>query len=165
MNTGSPKTDKEILTTNQRWAELLIAGSLLLLFGFFAYHQLANTGFFTSKFGSFEMVCLYIPILIALTAPLLRAMIGFRNPARPFEAAGNLCLACGSLWLLVVFPFNYTHLADVLPTGMRFLLAWLTDDIARFILALQVIIGIGSALALMWQYFTRRGQMLYVTGR
>jgi hypothetical protein len=38
MNTVVDKTDKEALTTTQRWAELLIAFAMLL-FGFFAYHQ------------------------------------------------------------------------------------------------------------------------------
>ncbi len=165
MNMLTEKANKEILSPTARWAELLIVAALLLLFVFFAYHQFTNTGFFTSKFGVFEMVCLYGPILVSCSAPLVRALTRQRNIARPFEAAGDLCLACGSLWLLMIFPFQYAHFADVLPSALRFILAWVTDDVAKIVLALQVIVGIGSAFALTWQYLTRRGWVAYAAGR
>jgi hypothetical protein len=129
---------------------------MLLLFGFLAYHQIANTGFFTAKFGMLEMVCLYGPILLGITAPAVRAWTGYRNPARPFEAAASLFLAVGSLWLVIVFPLNYAHLADALPSTIRFVLAWVTDDIGKAVLVLQVIIGPISALLTIWKYLSIR---------
>jgi len=65
-----------------------------------------------------------------------------KNPARPFEVATNLCLALGSLWLAILFPFNFAHLAAVLPEAIRFVLAWITNDIGRLVLILQVLIGV-----------------------
>ena len=158
MTTFEEKTDKNRLTLPQRVGEVISVICLILLFSFFIYHQIAKTGFFTDKFGTLEMFCLYIPLLLGISAPAIRACTGHRNTARPFEAAASLCLALGSLWLLIVFPLNYTHLADALPTAIHFVLAWVTDDMAKFVLLLQVIIGPISALLTMWKYFSNRQQ-------
>ncbi len=165
MNNVANKNDKETLTMPQRAGELLLFFGLGLLLTFFVVHQIFNTGFFTSKFGTFEMVCLYVPIVIASLAPLVRALTGQRNPARPIEALGNLSLALGSLWLLIVFPFDYSHLADVLPNALQFLLAWITDNIARIVFVLQVIGAFISAIVLLWQYFSFRAHSSYTMMR
>ena len=164
MNNVANKNEQEFLTMPQRAGELLLVFGMGLLFTFFVVHQIFSTGFFTSKFGTFEIVCLYVPIGIASLAPLVRAITGQRNPARPIEALGSLCLAFGSLWLLIVFPFDYSHLADVLPNALRFLLAWITDNIARIVFVLQIIVAFISAIVLMWQFFARRAQMTYAPG-
>ncbi len=156
MKTAVAKTDNEILTTPQRWVELLAVAAMLLLFGFFVYHQVANTGFFTAKFGALEMLCLYGPILFSLAAPVARALNGRRNPARPLEIAMNLFMAIGSLWLLIVFPFNFSHLADVLPAAIRFVISWITNDIGKIILILQVIAGLITAILTTRKYLSFR---------
>ena len=79
------KTDHETLTPSQRWIgppATLVA--MLVLLGFFAAHQSANTRFFTDKFGTLEILALYVPILVSFAAPLAKAMDGRHNPARPF---------------------------------------------------------------------------------
>jgi hypothetical protein len=127
---------------------------MLLLLAFFAYHQWQNTGFFTDKFGWAEMLALYVPILISLGPPILRLLQGRRNPARPLEAAVDLSLAIGSLWLWINFPFNFAHLADPFPATMRFAFAWITNNIGRLILLLQVVIGGISSISTMASYLT-----------
>lgn len=155
MRTTEEQTEKEILSTWQRWAELLTIPAMLLIFSFFAYHQGAKTGFFTSKFEGLEIVCLYGPMLLSLAAPIIRAVSGRRNPARPLEAATNMFLAIGSLWLLQVFPFNFSHLADALPASLQFVLAWVTNEIGGFVLLLQVVVGALSAVLILGQYVAR----------
>lgn len=152
MRTTEEQTEKETLSAWQRWAELLIIPAMLLIFTFFAYHQGAKTGFFTDKFGTLEMVCLYGPLLLSLAAPIIRAVSGRRNPARPLEAATNIFLGIGSLWLLQVFPFNFSHLADALPAPLQFALAWITNELGGFVLLLQVVVGFLSAVLIMGQY-------------
>jgi hypothetical protein len=156
MKTVVEKTEKEVLSTSQRWGELISVVAMLLLFGFFAYHQGANTGFFTAKFGAVEMFCLYGPILFSLAAPGVRALHGRRNPARPLEVAMDVFLAIAALWLLMVFPFNFSHLADALPAAIRFILAWITNDIGKVVLILQVIVGPISAFVTMRKYLSVR---------
>ncbi len=156
MKTGGEKTDGEILPPAQRWAGLAALVAMVLLFGFFAIHQLANTGFFTAAFGSFEKVCLYGPILVAFAPAIVRALTGRHNPARPFEAASNLALAIGSLWLAIVFPFNFAHLTGVLPGGIRFIFSWINNDIGRLVIILQVIIGVIATPLTIFTFFSAR---------
>jgi hypothetical protein len=155
MNEIKVKPDKENLSSLERVAEVIIILAMLLLLSFFWYHQSARTGFFTAAFGGLEMLALYGPLALGISAPAIRAWTGQRNPARPFEALTSLALSLGSMWLLIVFPLNYAHLADALPSGMRFVLAWVTDDIARVILLLQVLVGPITALLTMWRYVRR----------
>jgi hypothetical protein len=158
MSTVVQKQDRETLSVLARWGEVIIIGMMLFLLAFLVYHQTANTGFFTEKFGSLEMVCLYGPLLLGIAAPAVRAYTGRRNPGRPFEAATSLFLAAGSLWLLSVFPFSFAHLADALPQSIRFILAWVTDDIGRIPLILQVIIGPITAILTTWRFLSMRRQ-------
>lgn len=147
MNTVEQYSD--IVTMPQRWGEILIAVGLLLLTGFFVVHQSTNTGFFTEKFGPLEMVFLYLPLMLAILDAGIQVLSGHHHPARPFEAASGLLLGVAALWFLIVFPFDFTHLADALPQGLRFLLAWVTNDIGKIPLIIQVIAGpLGAFTAL-----------------
>jgi hypothetical protein len=138
---------RELLSAPQRVAEpLFSAMALIVLGGFFVTHQRLDTGFFTERFGPVEMLCLYGPFVLSLAAPLARAFSGQRNPARPVEVVTHLCAALAGLWLLQVFPFDFTHVADVLPTDFQFLLAWMSDGIGKFLLLLQVAVGLLAAL-------------------
>ncbi len=151
------KTNHEILTTSERVGSLATVVCMIVLLGFFAAHGSANTGFFTAKFGALEMLALYVPILVSFVAPIVRAISGQHNPARPFEAVMNFSLALGSLWLAIVFPFSFAHLTDVMPSAIRFVLSWINDDIGRFVLVLQVIIGaIATPLAIFTFFSIRR---------
>lgn len=156
LNPAAAPTDRDILTTLQRWLELSFDAPMIVLFGFFAYHQWANTGFLTPKFGPFEMLCLYGPIVVALVAPAVRAWSGRRDPARPWDVVMKLSLAAGSLWLLTVFPFDFSHLADILPGPIRFLISWITDDIGRIIMVVQVVLGLITAITTTARYVSPR---------
>jgi hypothetical protein len=126
--------------------------ALVVLGGFFVTHQRLETGFFTERFGPVEMLCLYGPLVFSLAAPLTRALYGQRNPARPVEVVTHLCAVLAGLWLLQVFPFDFTHLADLLPAEIQFLLAWMSDGIGKFLLLLQVAVGVLAALFTLVTY-------------
>jgi hypothetical protein len=68
------------------------------------------------------------------------------------EAATDLSLALGSLWLWIIFPFDFTHLADPFHSAMRSAFAWITNNVGRVILLLQVIIGFLSGLSSISSY-------------
>jgi hypothetical protein len=130
---------KELLNASQRRGELVGVAAILLVFAFFAYHQLANTGFYTSSFGGLEMALLYGSIIFSALAPFTRALTGRRNPARPVEAASNIFFGATQIWLLIVFPFNFSHLPASPPSQLGFLLSWITNDIGRIFLVLGII--------------------------
>lgn len=144
------------MTPARRWGGLYTVVLMLLLLVFFAYHQWKQTAFFTDKFGIMEMVALYLPILISLAPPIQRAIQGQVNPSRPVEASANLLLALGSLWLRYVFPFNFSHIADIFPERMHFAFAWLTNDVGKIILILQVVVGFILAFSFTASYLAER---------
>jgi len=150
--------DRNRLSLGERLGEFIGMFGVVALFAFFLYHQWAATGFFTAKFGGLEQLCLYLPLVFSFFPPMIRAISGRRNPARPWEITANVLLVLGALRLLSVFPFDYTHLADALPRGLRFMLSWVTDDIARFVFVIQITIGIISVFAILWRYVTFRPQ-------
>lgn len=154
MNASPEKN--EVLTSVERWGEAAIVVSLWLLLGFFGRHQALNTGFFTDRFGTLELVCLYGPILLAMLPPAARALNGRRNPARPLEVVAHLSLMLGSLWLVLAFPFDFAHLGDVFPAVIGSMLGWFTDDLGRVVLILQVIISPISAGVNIWRYISFR---------
>jgi len=159
--TSSDQTMAQIhMTTAQRWGGLYTVVLMLLLLAFFAYHQLTGTGFFTSSFGWPEMLALYGPIAISVLPPILRALQGKRNPARPLEATGDLLLAIGSMRLRSIFPFDFTQIADPFPSTWHFAFAWLTNDVGRFILLLQIVIGFISSMAIIATYISARRKEL-----
>jgi hypothetical protein len=160
MNIHTDKNLSASMTSTQRWAGLYTVVLMLLLLAFFAYHQWQNTGFFTTRFGTIGMLALYVPIVLSLAPPVLRAIQGRRNPSRPLEAFGDLILAIGSLILRNTFPFDFTHFADPFPSTWHFAFAWLTNDVGKFILLLQIFIGFISATAIIATYVSIRRKEL-----
>lgn len=154
MNTNMQRREREILTPSQRFGEFVSILVTSLFLGFFVYHQVTHTGFFTAAFGPLEMLFFYGPMLLAMAAALTRALWGRRNPARPVEVVSNGLLAVGALWLLIVFPFSFVHLADALPPTVRFLLSWVNDAIGRIALYICLIVCPIAAIVVAWQFFS-----------
>ena len=103
MNTRG-KSYTDVLPGWERAFAALIVVLLLLLAGFFAVHQANQTGFFNERFGTLEMLLLYVPILLSILNYVTQLITGRRHPARLFEAASALLLAVavpGLLGLLV----------------------------------------------------------------
>jgi hypothetical protein len=157
MQTAEPKSDGNTLTAARRLSSIFSVGLTVLLLIFFGMHQKDNTGFFTNKFGSAEMVALYLPILISMAAPLLRILMGTLDPARLVEAFSDLCLGVGSLWLRHTFPFNFSRIAIVFPSNIQVGFGWLNDNVGRILLLLQIIIAFISAFATIGSYLTEHG--------
>lgn len=156
MNIEHNQREKDALKLEQRVGEIAAVIAMTLLLAFFIYHQATDTGFFTSKFGTFEAFLLYGPILLSYPAPLIRAFTGHRNPSRPFEAFDSLFLGAAAVWFLMKFPFEFEYLADPLPGGLEFLLSWVNNDIAKIPLVLQAVIGPITAIVLTFKYMAYR---------
>ncbi len=133
------RKSNEILTPAQRFGELVSVCIILLILGFYIYHQVANTGFYASNFVGFTEVVFYGTFVLALLPALLRATIGRRNPIRPFEAAFNLISAASLIYLLAIFPFNFAHFPDALPPAIRFMFSWVSNDIAKVAIVLAIL--------------------------
>lgn len=143
---------RDSMKLSERGGELVGVAAIILVALFFYAHQSWATGFFTSSFGSTEAFFLYGSIILGTLAPLVRFAVGRRNDARPPEALASLFWVAGSVWLLVVFPFDFAHFGDVLPDFLRFLVGWITNDIAWVLVLLGTLGGIGSTATSVMLY-------------
>src|SRR5215203_4522405 len=74
----------------------------------------------------------------------------------PFEQPKPFCY-------MVVFPFNFAHFADVVPDFLAFLVSWITNDIARVLIAIGMIgeiisVGIKTVLYIKVRAFLLQQQ-------
>jgi hypothetical protein len=148
------RKEKERLTPAQRFGEVVSVIILALILSYFWRLWIIDAGFFTSAFGPAERFWFFGPMILSLAAPLVRILLGRRNPARPFEIVTNVLMVIGALWLLRVFPFDFSHLGDALPGNLPALLNWVPNWLGRVGLALQLVGGIIGAIAATVQ-FTR----------
>jgi hypothetical protein len=124
-------------------AIIVVCGLLGL---YFIAHQLMSTGFFTEKFGTLEMVMLYGPLVFWITTSSF-ILIGWKNPSRNLDSFGGLFFATlAILWLLVVFPFEFVHFADLLPEFLRFIVQWISNEIASVLMVLAVVVHLVLAV-------------------
>jgi hypothetical protein len=148
--------EKEYLGLGQRAEEVLAVFIGFLILGFFLYHQYANTGFFTTKFGDLEMFAFYGSIVLTFVPPLARAAIGRRNPVRPIDAFSNIFSAVAALYLFDIFPFNFAHITAALPSAIQFMFTWVNNDIGRIVLILIFIGSLASGFYNIVRYATFR---------
>ena len=77
----------------------------------------------------------------------LEGILGRRLLSRLFDSFGGLIFpGIGMVWLLVVFPFEFTYFADVSPDSLRSLTEWISDDIGRVLMILGIIVHWGVAV-------------------
>ena len=126
---------------------LVVVSSLMILY--FVSHQLGSTGFFTPKFGTLEMFLLYGSLAAWIITGSLDGILGQRLFSRLFDVFfGIIFLALGLAWLLVTFPFEFAYFANVLPEGFRFLVQWISNDIARgmMVVGTPIIVSTSSSI-------------------
>ena len=140
--------NKDYMTAGERAGEVFGIFFILLAIAFFAYHAVANTGFFASNFGLLEAFLFFTAGVVSLFAPMVRIITGRRSKARWFELGSAVLWSITSIWFLIVFPFNFEYLAVPLPSYLQFTLSWITNDIGRIILLLSAIGGVATTIYL-----------------
>ena len=123
------------IPTDERVSSAAIAVFSILMLWFFASHQTQSTGFFTAEFGTLEQFLFYGYWVVWITTASLEGIFGLRLYSRLFDVFGGIIFVLiSTIALLIIFPFDFQYLADVLPESLRFLLGWVSDDIARFVM-------------------------------
>lgn len=106
-----------------------------------------ETGFFTLKFGMLEMFLFYGFWVFWITTAFLEAFLSQRLLSRMFDTFGGIFFAAFSLgWHAVVFPFDFTYFVDVIPVSLRFLVGWISNDIARMVIVILCILHLIAAV-------------------
>jgi hypothetical protein len=129
----------------------------ILMVLYFANHQTLSTGFFTAAFGTLEVIMLYGSLVFWIITSGLEGVLGQRLLSRLFDTFGGILFSVvATAWLLIVFPFEFIYFADILPDFLRFLVQWISNDIARVVMVLYIIImGIVAVYAPIAYKFIR----------
>lgn len=138
---------KDSIPMSERKGSIIVVAGIVLVILFFLAHQIVSTGLFNSKFGPAEVLLFYAPLVLAAITFAARIAVGRKNVVRPFDALLMALVAIATVWLFIVFPFDFSHLADVLPSFLRFLLNWISDDVAKVVMSLQIL---GSSFAAVY---------------
>lgn len=124
----------------------IVVFSLLAILYFIA-HQLLETGFFTSKFNIIELFFFYGFWVMWIITATLESILNQRLLSRLFDVFGGIIFASiASIWLLIIFPFDFGYLANVLPEPIRFLVQWISNDVARVIIVILFILLLVAAI-------------------
>ena len=137
---------EDALPNDERGASIALIVFGVLIGLYFVAHQMLSTGFFTATFGTIEMFLLYGSLIYwIVTSTVL--LLGHKKLSRNIDYFGGLIFATvGTAWLFVVFPFEFTYFANVLPDFLRFLVQWISNDIARVLMGLGFIVHLVLAV-------------------
>ena len=134
------EADKGVPRNERVFGIAIVVVSVLMIL-YYVAHQTGSTGFFTTEFGTLEMIMLYGNLTAWIITGALEGIFSQRLLSRLFDVFGGVIFITISLaWLLAVFPFEFAYFADVLPDSLRFLVQWISNDIARGIMVLGIII-------------------------
>jgi len=92
------------------------------------------------------MLLFYGSLMYGILSAALKGLLGRKNLVRLFDVFGSILVAVAIAWLFVVFPFDFAYFADVLPSFLRFLLQWISNDIARVLMVLGIIVTLVMAI-------------------
>jgi hypothetical protein len=138
---------EEPLPLNERVFGIAIVVFCVFMIMFFGVHQMQVTGFFTLKFGVFEMFLFYGFWIFWITTAGLEAILTKRLLSRIVDTFGGLIFATISIaLLLLLFPFEFTNLSVVLPEFVRFFVQWISNDIVKGIMVLLIIAHLAAAI-------------------
>jgi hypothetical protein len=141
----SPVAAKTIATRvppNPRLSFAITTTGISLIAAFFAAHQAWSTGFFLPSFTPIQAALLYGSILYGILVTNTEA-IGLREDRiQMVNVIGAGLWTVTAAWLFFAFPFDFTHLATVVPWPFKFLVTWITNSIGK---AAWFLLFLGSA--------------------
>ena len=144
---------EETLPTNERVFGIGIVIVSVLMIIFFISHKMQSTGFFTSKFGALEMLLLYGFWIFWITTAGLESILSQRLLSRIVDTFGGVFFAAIAIaWNLVAFPFDFAKFSNVLPESIRFLVQWISNNIAWAIKLVLMILHLLAAIYCPFAY-------------
>jgi len=123
--------------------------------GFYGAHLAWSTGFFTSEFTPVLASFFFISIFWMVINVASKAVTQRKGILALVEWTGTALFAGVTALLYVVFPFNFSHVADVVPAQLQFPFIWITNDIGKVLVGLILVASIialaVSTIKLLWR--------------
>ena len=146
LSRGKAEADKGIPRGDRVVGVALVVFNVVMIL-YFVTHQSRSTGFFTASFGTLEMLIFYSFWICGIVSAGLEGVFGRRLLSRLFDTFGGIIFAAvATAWLLVVFPFEFTYFSDGLPDFLSFVVQWISNDIARVVMVVGIILYLGAAV-------------------
>ena len=148
---------KDIIPSSERFGNIVGLVVILLIGLYFVAHQMWSTGFFTSEFDTLIMILFYVSLMFGIFSNVVKVLFGRKNLARPVDVFEFLFATVATSWLFVVFPFEFAYFADVLPDFLRFLVQWISNDIAGVLMVIGIIVApiVAAYTAIMYMLVRR----------
>ena len=131
---SSPSVKKHRLTD---WIIPLLG--VMLVVGFFIAHQAWSTGFFNANFDLAEAVLFYgVFFFVALQVIAPIYLVNRRAITTVYSTAAIFCIVA-TAWLIIRYPFNFSHLTDVMPARTQFSRNRVTSDLGQLLVVLLLV--------------------------
>ena len=103
--------------------------------------------FYTSKFSRMDAAVMVSFWLVWIITAGLEGVLGLRWWSRLFDSFGAILVAAlAGLWLFIRFPFDFSYFPQLLPVNMHWLLAWITNGVARVIIMISFLFHLFAAV-------------------
>src|SRR5215467_856584 len=87
-----------------------------LVFSFYMAHYAWSTGFFTNAFTPALAVVFFASVLYPIATAIVKVITTRKDAAALVELIGAALFTAVAAWFYAVFPLNFSHLTDVIPT-------------------------------------------------
>lgn len=106
-----------------------------------------ESGFFTRKLTTLELFLLFGYWIAWIITATLDSLLNQRLLSRMFDSFGGIIfMALSSLYFCILFPFDFSHFASVLPSSLQFTVSWISNNLARVVLGLAGVAMLGAAI-------------------
>lgn len=140
-----------------------IFGIFLVIFNFvclffYASHQINTTGFFTEEFGIMEQIMLYGSFVTWIITASMEGIFKRKHLSRLFDLYGGMeFLSISTIWLLIIFPFDFTYFHQILPKFLQFSVRWISNIVAIIIMiGYTIFIVVGMLFSIILRVFVMK---------
>jgi membrane protein YdbS with pleckstrin-like domain len=109
---------------------------------YFTILYTSNSGFFTTQFTTADAVLFFGIAYLGIIPGLVRIILGHRNAVRPLDVLLSISVLAAAIWFLYTFPFDFSFVADALPSSLQFLLSWISDGLVQAIMVFAIIASV-----------------------
>jgi len=140
IKSAEKEVKKDIIPNTERYGQIIGIVIVIIAILFFALHQTRDTGFFTEDFGTFEAFMFYAAAAYSIIPAMAKILTGRKNIGRGFDIIGGLIFLIVAVYLLLIFPFDFSHVAEPLPHSLEFLISWISDTFAKIVISIGIVI-------------------------
>jgi len=127
---------RDVLKSTDRTGNFASIVFTIIFVIFFAVHLSSNTGFFTSGFGAASAALFFIGAGWGIVPSAIRMVTGKRSPSKIPDIMSSILVFFSILYFLSNFTFDFSHLADPLPSYLAWIISWISADLVEILMIL-----------------------------